>query len=255
MNESSGAPEILPELSSAAHKFERKKLEKAPYSHDGKHPGNLFFGYILRLMIFVGTSIIFRKFETDKIPQNTGGRISIATHINGLVDPSVMIKTQRTVHVGDIIQLDGQVGKIENITLRTTRAVTIDNKVLIIPNHKFLTSILYNWTENGTLTREYVSVGVAYGTDIKLVKKLLIDLTKEFPEILQDPKPDVLFNDFGDNALDLKLSFTLNNSFSASLIKSDVRYKIYEVFNTNAIDIPFPQRTVWLNQVEPQTDD
>ena len=167
----------------------------------------------------------------------------------------MFIIADQTVHVGDIIQLDGQVGKIENITLRTTRAVTIDNKVLIIPNHKFLTSILYNWTENGTLTREYVSVGVAYGTDIKLVKKLLMDLTKEFPEILQDPKPDVLFNDFGDNALDLKLSFTLNNSFSASLIKSDVRYKIYEVFNTNAIDIPFPQRTVWLNQVEPQTDD
>jgi 1-acyl-sn-glycerol-3-phosphate acyltransferase len=95
VNESSGAPEILPELSSAAHKFDRKKLEKAPYSHDGKHPGNLFFGYILRLMIFVGTSIIFRKFEADQIPQNTGGRISIATHINGLVDPSVMIKTQR----------------------------------------------------------------------------------------------------------------------------------------------------------------
>tara|TARA_B110000003_G_scaffold183420_1_gene182445 strand:+ start:1902 stop:3395 length:1494 start_codon:yes stop_codon:yes gene_type:complete len=95
VNESSGAPEILPELSSAAHKFNRKKLEKAPYSHDGKHPGNLFFGYMLRLMIFVGTSIIFRKFETDKIPQNKGGRISIATHINGLVDPSVMIKTQK----------------------------------------------------------------------------------------------------------------------------------------------------------------
>ena len=95
MDESSGAPEILPELSSAAHKFNREKLEKAPYSHDGRHPGNLFFGYILRLMIFVGNTIIFRKFEADKIPQNTGGRISIATHINGLVDPSVMIKTQK----------------------------------------------------------------------------------------------------------------------------------------------------------------
>ncbi len=95
MDQSSGAPEILPELSSAAHKFNRKKLEKAPYSHNGKHPGNLLFGYILRLMIFVGTSIIFRKFDSDKIPPNAGGRISVATHINGLVDPSVMIQTQK----------------------------------------------------------------------------------------------------------------------------------------------------------------
>lgn len=95
VTESSGAPEILPELSSAAHKFNRKKLEKAPFSHNGKHPGNILFGYILRLMIFVGTSIIFRKFEADKIPLNKGGRISVATHINGLVDPSVMIQTQK----------------------------------------------------------------------------------------------------------------------------------------------------------------
>lgn len=95
MVESSGAPEVLPELSAAAHNLDHKKLENAPYSHDGTHPGNLFFGYILRFMLNVGTSIIFRKFEFDKIPQNPGGRISVATHINGLVDPSVMIKTQK----------------------------------------------------------------------------------------------------------------------------------------------------------------
>ncbi len=95
MTDSTGAPEILPELSAAAHKINIKKLEKSPYDHTGKHPGNLFFGYILRLMIKVGTSIIFRKFEKDQIPPNAGGRISVATHINGLVDPSLMIITQK----------------------------------------------------------------------------------------------------------------------------------------------------------------
>ena len=71
----------------------------------------------------------------------------------------ISILADQTVHVGDIIQLDGQVGRVENIMLRTTRAVTRDNKVLIIPNHKFLTSILYNWTENGTLTKESIHFG------------------------------------------------------------------------------------------------
>jgi len=215
---------------------------------------NYFVYVIVTLITFDNIGVNVTAVFAASAALLVGVGLALQTFIQDIIS-GVFIIADQTVHVGDIIQLDGQVGKIENITLRTTRAVTIDNKVLIIPNHKFLTSILYNWTENGTLTREYVSVGVAYGTDLKRVKKLLIDLTKEFPEILQEPKPDVLFNDFGDNALDLKLSFTLNNSFSASLIKSDVRYKIYEVFNTNAIDIPFPQRTVWLNQVEPQTND
>ena len=95
MQDSTSAPEITPELSAAAHKINVIKLEKAPYDHTGKHPGNKSFSYLLRLMINVGKSVIFRNFESDKIPPNNGGRISIATHINGLVDPSLMILTQK----------------------------------------------------------------------------------------------------------------------------------------------------------------
>ena len=91
--------------------------------------------------------------------------------------------------------------------------------------------------------------------DKDLVKKLLVDLTSSFPEILKNPKPFVIFNDFGDNALDLKLAITLNNSFAAERLKSRVRFKINEVFKTHNIEIPFPQRTVWINQVEPHSND
>ena len=183
-----------------------------------------------------------------------GVGLALQTIIQDIIS-GVFIIADQTVHIGDIIQLDGQVGKVENIKLRTTRAVTIDNKVLIIPNHKFLTSILYNWTENGTLTTEYIQVGVAYGSNLDLVKKLLIDLTSSFPEILKDPKPFVILNEFGDNALDLKLAITLNNSFKAERLESRVRFKIYEVFKAHKIDIPFPQRKVWINQVESQSND
>jgi small-conductance mechanosensitive channel len=183
-----------------------------------------------------------------------GVGLALQTIIQDIIS-GVFIIADQTVHIGDIIQLDGQVGKVENIKLRTTRAVTIDNKVLIIPNHKFLTSILYNWTENGTLTTEYIQAGVAYGSNLDLVKKLLIDLTSSFPKILKDPKPFVILNEFGDNALDLKLAITLNNSFKAERLKSRVRFKIYEVFKAHKIDIPFPQRTVWINQVESKSND
>lgn len=156
----------------------------------------------------------------------------------------IFILVDKTLHVNDIIEIEGKVGKVEEIRLRTTRAVTIDNKVLIIPNHKFLTNSLYNWTQNGKTTRESVSVGVAYGSDVALVKSLLIQAAKEHPKVYDHPTPLVIFQNFGDNALEFKLIFTLNDSYQALIPKSDIRFKIEELFRENNITIPFPQRTV-----------
>jgi len=156
----------------------------------------------------------------------------------------VFILIDQSVQVGDIIELDGKVGRIEEIKLRTTRAVTIDNKVLIIPNHLYLTNILYNWTQNGSVTRENVEVGVAYGSDIRLVEKILINVANDHESILHDPKPLVLFTNFGDSSLNFKLVFTLNDSFISAIPKSDLRFAIDKAFKKNNISIPFPQRDI-----------
>lgn len=156
----------------------------------------------------------------------------------------IFILIDQSVQVGDIIELDGKVGRIEEIKLRTTRAVTIDNKVLIIPNHLYLTKILYNWTQNGSLTRESVNVGVAYGSDIELVKKILMSVAQKHESILEYPEPLVLFTDFGDSSLNFKLIFTLNDSFIAAIPKSDIRFEINKLFKENSISIPFPQRDI-----------
>lgn len=160
----------------------------------------------------------------------------------------IFILIDQSVHVGDIIEIDGKVGRVVNIKLRTTRAVTISNKVLVIPNHKYLTSILFNWTENGTLTREYVEVGVAYGSDVNLVTKLLLQAANEHPRVLKDPEAAVLFTNFGESSLDFKLVFTVDDSFTANRPKSDLRYRINELFAENNVTIPFPQRDVYLKQ-------
>ena len=156
----------------------------------------------------------------------------------------IFILVDQSVHVGDIIELEGKVGRVIDIRLRTTRAVTIDNKVLIIPNHLYLTNILYNWTENGTQTREVVNVGVAYGSDIQLVKKILLDIANTNNTVLEYPKPTVLFTDFGDSSLNFRLVFTLNNSFEARFTQSDIRFEIDRMFRENNVTIPFPQRDV-----------
>ncbi len=160
----------------------------------------------------------------------------------------VFILIDQSVHVGDIIEIEGKVGRVEEIKLRTTRAVTIDNKVLVIPNHLYLTNSLYNWTQNGTLTRESVSVGVAYGSDVQLVKKLLLQAASTSPDVISSPEPTVVFTNFGDSSLDFKLVFTLADSFKAQFPKSDIRFEIDKLFREHNISIPFPQRDIHIIQ-------
>lgn len=178
-----------------------------------------------------------------------GVGLALQTFFQDIIS-GIFILVDQSVRVGDIIEIDGKVGRIEEIKLRTTRAVTISNKVLVIPNHKYLTSILHNWTENGTITRESVTVGVAYGSDVELVKKLLLSAATSHPDVLKNPEPLVLFTDFGESSLNFKLVFTLNDSFSAVMPQSDIRFKINELFNENGIVIPFPQRDIHLYNKE-----
>ena len=156
----------------------------------------------------------------------------------------IFILVDQSVHVGDIIELEGKVGRVLDIRLRTTRAVTIDNKVLIIPNHLYLTNILFNWTENGTETRESVDVGVAYGSDVELVKKILLEVATAQPTVLEKPAPVVLFTDFADSSLNFKVAFTLNNSFEVRFTQSNIRFEIDKAFRENNITIHFPQRDI-----------
>ncbi|GAA4816630.1 mechanosensitive ion channel family protein [Litoribaculum gwangyangense] len=160
----------------------------------------------------------------------------------------IFILIDQTVHVGDILEIDGKVGRVEEIKLRTTRAVTIDNKVLVIPNHLYLENSLYNWTQNGTTTRESVEVGVAYGSDVQLVKKLLIQAASSHPEVVSEPEPSVVFMDFGDSSLNFKIIFTINDSFKAQFPKSDIRFEIDRLFRENNVTIPFPQRDIHIIQ-------
>lgn len=156
----------------------------------------------------------------------------------------IFILVDRSLQVDDIVEVDGKVGRIFEIKLRTSRAVTIDDRVLIIPNHKFMTHSLYNWTQNGNVTTESVEVGVAYGTDVEKVRELLLKIADEHPMITKTKKPDVLFWDFAESSLRFKLIFVIRDSFTRNKIKSDVRFAIEKAFRENAIQIPFPQRVI-----------
>ena len=180
-----------------------------------------------------------------------GVGLALQTFIQDIIS-GIFIIADQSVNVGDIVEVDGQVGRVVNITLRTTRAVNRENKVLIIPNHKFLTSILFNWTENGSLTRELIHVGVAYNSDMDKVTALLTDIAANHPKVLKNPPPKVLFNNFGDSSLELTLVFTMNRSFEANAVKSDLRFNILARFRKEGIEIPFPQRVVTMQALPPE---
>ncbi|SMG51544.1 mechanosensitive ion channel family protein [Arenibacter troitsensis] len=163
----------------------------------------------------------------------------------------ILIITDQSLRVGDIVEVNQKVGRVFEIRLRTTRALTRDDKVIIIPNHQFLTDSIYNYTQNHKSTRESVKVGVAYGSDVVLVTKILEDIASEQKGILKNPKPFVLFEDFGDSALLFSINFFINDSYGDPKIKSAMRYIIDAKFREHNISIPFPQRDVHVFQSGP----
>ncbi|MEM6542053.1 MAG: mechanosensitive ion channel protein MscS, partial [Bacteroidota bacterium] len=100
------------------------------------------------------------------------------------------------------------------------------------------------FTQNHKTTREKISVGVAYGSDVELVTQLLLQIAAEQKEVLKNPKPLVLFEDFGDSALLFSINFFVRNSFGDLIIKSTMRYAIDKKFREHNVTIPFPQRDV-----------
>jgi small-conductance mechanosensitive channel len=167
----------------------------------------------------------------------------------------ILIIMDQSLHVGDVVEIQGKVGKVTEINLRTTRAVTRDDKVLVIPNHKFLVETIYNHTQNHNTTLEKVTVGVDYGSDVQLVTQLLLEIVCSQKGIQKKQKPVVLFDDFGESALIFSVVYTTGDSFTDNRIKSELRYRIHEAFQKNNIVIPFPQRTLHWTQPNQLTTD
>ena len=163
----------------------------------------------------------------------------------------IFIITDKSLLVGDIIEVDGRVVKVFEIKLRTTRGITRDDKVIVIPNHTFITNIIYSHTQNQQTTRESVDVGVAYGSDVETVTRLLMECAQQHPAVLKQPKPFVQFENFGDSALLFSVKFHISESFSSPGIKSDIRYSVDKAFRENKVTIPFPQRDIHVYQHAP----
>ena len=154
----------------------------------------------------------------------------------------VLILIENTIKLHDIIEVDGAVAKVQEIGLRTSKVENRDGITMIIPNSKIISEKMINWTSNRHSTRFNVKVGVAYGSDIQLVKSILLEAGLKHKDVAKLPKPIVRFTDFGQSSLDFELLFWSKNRFRIEDVKSDIRFHIDEVFREKKVVIPFPQR-------------
>ncbi|MGB0430938.1 MAG: mechanosensitive ion channel family protein [Bacteroidia bacterium] len=155
----------------------------------------------------------------------------------------IILLFEGTIRVGDVVEIKHEyVGKVMHIGIRTSKIETRENTYIIVPNSKFISGDVVNWSHITTSTRFKVTVGVAYGSDVLLVKELLLTAASAQKEVEQNPKPFVRFKDFGDSALVFELYFWTNETFIVENLKSDIRFEIDRLFRANNVTIPFPQR-------------
>lgn len=159
----------------------------------------------------------------------------------------IIILFERPVKVGDRIELDDLAGNIITISARATTVITNDNIAVIVPNSDLVNNRVINWSHTNRDIRLNFPVGVSYKEDPELIRKLLIEVAEANTGVLQKPKPDVLFDSYGDSSLNFMLRvWTAEYSDTPKVLKSQLYFAIFKKFKENNIEIPFPQRDLHL---------
>ena len=161
----------------------------------------------------------------------------------------VSIILDNSVHVGDLVNLEGGVtGKILKIGLRSTKVKTFDNEIIIVPNSKLADSNIHNIAQPEPKSRVVIPFGVAYGTDIEKVRKLILAEIKKIKEFTEDPEPAVRFLEMGDSSLNFKAYFFVKSFENRFAAIDEANTRIYNALNKAKISIPFPQRDVHIKK-------
>jgi len=156
----------------------------------------------------------------------------------------VILLSERSIKIGDVLEIDGDIVKIHDIGIRTSKGSNRDDISIIIPNSLIATSKVINWSHQTKKTRFKIDVGVAYGSDVDLVIKILEESAIEHPQISNRELIDARLINFGNSSLDFQLFFFSKNIFRIEKVKSDIRIIIHRKFNENNILIPFPQMDI-----------
>ncbi len=197
------------------------------------------FGIILSLHVFgFGTASLAVGFGALGIGLGFGLQNIFSNFISGII-----MLIERPIQVGDDVEINGTWATVKKINVRSTIVQTYDNASLIIPNSEFVSQQVKNWSFKDKRLRVKIDVGVAYGSDIELVRETLLEIADKTPKVFKQRTPDVIFRDFGDSALIFRLRVwtDIDNMFK---VETAIRFEIDRLFKERGIVIAFPQRDV-----------
>ncbi|WP_298269308.1 mechanosensitive ion channel domain-containing protein [Geobacter sp.] len=159
------------------------------------------------------------------------------------------LMVDRPFRIGDRVQLaSGQWGDVSDIGLRTTKIKTVDNTLLIIPNSELCNTTIINMAFPDIRAKGRVNIGVGYGSDVEVVKRILTETALEIGEVLRDPAPEAFFVSFGDSALNMSLFFWVEDYARVFATTDRINERIIIRFREEGISIPYPTRTVFLEK-------
>jgi small-conductance mechanosensitive channel len=164
----------------------------------------------------------------------------VSNFISGLI-----ILFERPIKVGDRIVVGNVEGDVVRISGRSTEVVTNDNISIIVPNSKFITENVVNWSHTDRKVRFRIPVTVAYGSDVHLVDRLLLEAAAANPDVLEDPAPGVRLMEFGESGLCFELRvWSTRLIHRRGLLTSSLNFAIYRIFTEHGIEIPYPRRDI-----------
>lgn len=159
----------------------------------------------------------------------------------------LILLVEQPIRMGDRIETKDTLGDVVRIAARSTWIRTNDNVVMIVPNSDFINNSVTNWTVNDARVRIGLPVGVGYSSDPEEVREILLAAAQTHPEVLEDPAPDVIFTDYGDNSLNFMLRvWTELRAHTPLVLKSDLYFALFKTFAERGIELPFPQRDLHL---------
>jgi small-conductance mechanosensitive channel len=197
-------------------------------------------GFILETIVFKVTVLI-----AGSAALLVGIGLGLQQTFNDVIS-GIILLSEQSIKIDDVLEIDGDIVKIQSIGLRTSKGLNTNDISIIIPNSLITTNKVINWSHQTKKTRFRIDVGVAYGSDVDLVIKILEESAFEHADISDRELTEARLVNFGNSSLDFQVLFFSKNIFRINKVKSDIRRIINQKFTENKIAIPFPQMDLHL---------
>jgi small-conductance mechanosensitive channel len=228
--------------------FPRRGVERGVQLSMGRllHYAIVLVGFLLALGIL---GVNFTNVTIIGGALGVGIGFGLQTIVNNFVSGLILL-FERPVRVGDYIEIGGLWAEIKKIGLRATVVETFDRADVVVPNSDFISNQVTNWTRTNRLMRVKIPVGVAYGSDVPLVMKILLECAEDNPSVVSTPKTQVFFRGFGESSLDFEVRLHILDIDSRFIVESEILQEIDRQFREAGVEIPFPQRDLHLRSVD-----